>query len=259
MAIPTFNSFSLQDSNFITERIDFKGYATRAVIRANVNRREGVKLLATEFGEKEIELSGIIVADSATSLQTLIDNMKMNLTEEEGSLVIEQGRTFQASVLSINVPDEHYNQSVARFTVSFLCSDPFSVGATQIANAVVPSGFFTYSGSIYISGTLFGRPTLTYTPAGAATGNTNIRSLTFSHTPTGQSLTISGFGSGAGLSYANAVSIDLDTFTTLEGTALIDTSGAFPRWEPGTNAYTLTASGRFPGGSISVTYQPRYL
>lgn len=256
---PTFNSFSLQDSNFITERIEFKGYGSRAVIRGNINRREGVKLLATEFGEKQVDISGIVVASSSSTLQTLLDSMKMNLTEEEGSLVLEQGRTFRATVIDLDIPDEHYNQSVARFTAKFMCSDPFSTGTLQTVSSNVVSGTFTYSGTVYISGTMFARPTVTFTPAGAATGNTNIKKLVLTHTQTGQILTISGFGSGAGLSYANAVTLDLDAFTALEGSSAVDTAGGFPRWEPGTNNYTVTVSGRFPGGSVGLSYQPRYL
>lgn len=261
MAYPTFNGFSLQDGNFITERIVFKGYASRGVIRAKVNRREGVKLLATEFGEKEVTIAGVIVGSSASNLQTLLDNMKKSLTEEDGELVIEAGRTFHATVESLAVPDEHYNQSKAPFEASFVLSNPFAEGEQLTVVQNVASGSFTVSGLINISGSLFVRPTIIYTPP-SVVGDTYIRRIDMYHVLTGQSIVISGFGSGQlqGLNYQNAVTVNLDNFTVLEGTDEMNTGGSFPKFEPGNNDYTLTASGRaFPGGTVSVIYKPRYL
>lgn len=261
MGLPTFDSFSLNDDNFIAERITFKGYAARAVVRAKINRREGVKLLNTEFGEKEVVVEGNVIANSASELQTLLDNMKKSLVTEEGSLVIEQGRTFTATVTQLAIPDEHYNQSKAPFMVTFVCSNPFSEGALLSVTTPVPSGTTTFSGTVNISGTYFARPTVVYTPP-SATGNTLIRQLALNHTPTGQSITITGFNASnvGGLRYQDPITINMDDFTILEGTGNIDSSGAFPRWEPGTNEYTLVPSGRaFPGGSVTVSYQPRYL
>ena len=259
MAVPTFDGFSLQDSNFITERIEFKSFASREVIRAKINRREGVKLLGSEFGEKEIKIDGIIVAESASALQTLIDSMKTNLQAEEGSLIVEAGRTFRATVLNLGIPDEHYNQSKAPFSVTFICSDPFAEGDQLTVVMPVTSGLVSFSGYVNISGTYFARPTVTFTPAGASSGQTHIKTLTLSHTPTGQTLTVSGFGSGLGLDYSKSVTINMEDFTALEGVSDIGTTGSFMRWAVGGNNYTVTVSGRFTGGSISLTYKPRYI
>lgn len=261
MANPTFNGFSLQDSNFITERIVFKGLADRAVVRANVNRREGIKVLATEFGEKEITVEGTVIASSASELQTLLDNLKKNLTIQEGELILEDNRSWTATVLSLVIPDEHYNQSKAPFTATFVATKPFSTGAQLTATQAVTSGTFTFSGLVNISGTLFSRPLLTYTPGTPTTGNTNIRRMQVYHVPTGQTVTISGFltGSNQGLSYANPVTIDYDSFISLDGGTARANIGGFSRWEPGDNQYTITVSGRWPGGFITISYQPRYL
>jgi len=259
MANPTFNAFSLQDDNFISERIIFKGFPTREVITANVNRREGIKLLATEFGEKTIEVSGRVIASTALELQSLLDGMKKALTAEESDLEIETGRTFSATVKSIQIPDEHYSQSTAKYIVSFICSDPFALGALQTVTITVPSGIVTISGQVTISGTLFARPIITYIPP-TNTGNTLINRLDLYHIQSGQTTTISGFGSGAGLQYQNSVVINLDDFSSLQGGTVINNSGSFPRFEVGTNNFTLTASGRrFSGGAIQLSYQPRYL
>lgn len=259
MANPTFNGFSLNDLNWITERVTFKGYASREVIRGKINRREGVKLLATEFGEKEVKIDGVVIASSATELQELCDNLKRAATAEEGNLIIEQDRTFKATVLQLGIPDEHYNLSKAPFSVTFVCSNPFAEGTQLMVVQNVQSGSFTFSGMVLISGSLFNRPTVEYIPPNS-NGNTFILKLTLYHVPTGQETTISGFGSGLGLGYQNSVTINYDTFTSLEGSAAIGNSGAFPRWEPGENNYTITASGRaFPGGTVRITYKPRWL
>ena len=263
MALPTFAGFSLQDTNFITERVVFKGYASRQVIMAMMNRREGAKLLNAEFGKKTIVVEGRVVAASASELQTLLDNMKKALTAEEGNLQIESGRTFVATVPGegLEIPDEHYSQTTTRFRAEFVCSNPFAQGDQLSVTMPVTSGVYTFSGSVNISGTLFNRPTITNTPP-SATGNTLIRRIDIYHTPTGQTVTIYGFASGGlgGLNYQNQVTVNMDTFASLEGTGSINNSGAFARWEPGTNEFVITASGRaFPGGSVTLTYNPRYL
>jgi len=261
MGYPTFNGFSINDSNFIAERVTFKGFASRAVVRGNINRREGVKLLATEFGEKVVTVEGTIVASSASELQSLVDNMKYNLTAVEAPLIVEQGRTFTATVTDLAVPDEHYNLSKAPFQVSFICSNPYAEGTQQSVTIPVQSGQTTISGLINISGSYFVRPTVTYNPP-SNTGNTLIKRLDINHIPTGQNITVSGFNSGAtgGLQYQNSVTVNYDTFASLDGSSAINNTGAFSRWEPGNNSFTVTASGRaFPGGSITVTYSPRYL
>lgn len=259
MALPTFAGFSLNDSNWITERITFKGYANRDAILAKVNRREGVKLLGTEFGEKEITLEGSVVAASVAELQTLLDNFKKAFTAEEGDLILESNRTFLATVKGLSIPDEHYNQSKAPFMVTFVCSNPFAEGALLTVTMPVTSGVFTFSGTVNVSGTLFARPTIVYTPGAPTTGHSLITKLDLYHVPTGQTLTVSGFGSGTDLGYQNTVTINLDDFTSKEGTTSVGSTGSFPRFEPGINNYTLTASGRFPGGSVSLSYKPRFL
>lgn len=256
---PTFNGFSLNDGIFITERVTFKSYANRDVIRQNLNRREGVKLLATEFREKAIEIDGRVVAASASDLQSKLDAMKQSLTTEEGDLIIETGRTFKATVDTMVIPDEHYNGSTAPFQVTFVASNPYSEGASVTAVQNTTSGLINFSGMINISGTLFARPTVIFTPSGPATGHTNIKTLTLTHTPTGQSVTVSGFGSGTDLDYSKPVTINMDTFTALEGTSAKDVSGAFPRWQPGVNPYTIAVSGNWVPGTISINYKPRYL
>ena len=65
MAHPTFNDKSLQDSNFITESVEYRTIPKRSIDPADVTDRPGVKLLATEFKEKMIRLRGRIIGSSA--------------------------------------------------------------------------------------------------------------------------------------------------------------------------------------------------
>lgn len=259
MAYPQFNSFELNSGDFYAERITFKGLASREVIRAKINRREGVKLLATEFGEKQITIEGQIVASSASVLQSDIDDLKKNIQIEEGALVIEADRTFYATVTDLTISDEHYNQTKAPYSLTFVVSNPFALGTLLTTVSNVTSGVYVFSGMMNISGTMFSRPTIIYTPP-SATGPTGINRIDLYHYATGQTLTISGFGSGTSLGYQSAITINLDTFTSLEGTTPINNSGAFMRWDPGNNQYRLTVSGNvLPGGTVTAYYQPRYL
>lgn len=259
MASPTFAGFSLQDENFITERITFKGYADRELVSGKIARREGINLMNTEFGAKEIQIEGRVIASTASELQSLLDNLKKNLTTQEGDLIIETARTFKATVRDVSIPDEHYNQTTVPFEITFLCSNPFSEGTQLSAVTPVISGTFTFSGLVNISGSLFARPSITYTPP-SDTGETLIVRIDILHTSTGQAITVSGLGSPNSLLYQNEVIVNFDEFTALDGTTERNTGGSFPKWEPGNNNYTFTVSGRaFPGGQIAFTYKPRYL
>lgn len=258
MGLPTFNGFTFNDSNFITERITFKGFAERSVIRAKIARREGVKVLANEFGEKEITIEGKVDATSVSDLQSKLDSMKTLITQQEGPLIIELGRTFTATVTMLGIPDEHYNLTRAPFAITFVCSDPFSVGDSVSATVPLASGITTLSGAVTISGTYFSRPSMIYAPGGSA-GNTNIRRLDFTHIATGQTISVSGFGSGLGLQYGSNVVIDFSNFVITENGSQKDFLGSFPKWEPGNNTYILTTTPAQVGGSVNINYSPRYL
>lgn len=257
----TFGTFSLSDENFITERVVVRGFASRALNTARINRREGIKLIGTEFQEKEITVDGNVIAQSASQLQSLLDGLKIALQQEEADLTIDGARSYRATVSSLAIPDEHYNNSKAPYSITFVCSDPFARGSQVSAAIPVPSGQATVSGTITVSGTFFARPNVTYVPP-AATGDTLIRRVDLRHTNTGQTTTISGFSGGpvGGLKYQNELVFNLDNFLGYEGSDELNTTGSYPRWQPGTNNFTLTASGRaFPGGTVRVTYEPRFL
>jgi len=262
--LPTFDAFSLQDGTFITERIVFKGFAERGVIRSHLSRREGVRILGSEFGEKEIEISGYVVASTASELQEKLDDMKKSLRGEEKSLVVESDRTYIATVKNLAIPDEHYNLTKAPFLATFICTNPYATGASVSAGTPTQSGTYAFSGMINISGTFFNRPILTYTPSGILpTGNTLITGLEIYHVESGQTITISGFGGGLGLDYKDEVVVNFERYSGLEGFTEIETSGAYPRWETGENYFIVNATGRsgkgFVGGVITVSYNPRYI
>lgn len=259
MAI-TFDGFSLSDDNFITERVVVKGFANRALNTAKINRREGIKLIGTEFTSKEIEVDGNVIADSASELQTLLDNLKKALQTEEGNLVVDN-RTYRATVSSLAIADEHYNLSKAPYSITFVCSDPFATTDQVSVTLQVSSGRATVSGQITISGTFFARPAVVYIPP-AAQGDTLIKSMRLYHTNTGQTTLVSGFNNNSqgGLRYQDQLTFNLEQFSAYEGNSLLDTTGSYPKWQPGVNNFTMSPSGvAFPGGQVRVVYQPRYI
>lgn len=258
--LPTFGTFSFNENGFITEKIEFRQFAQRATIRAKIARREGIKVLSTEFGEKQITIIGFVTASSPAQLQSMLDDLKNLIQAEEGSLVVENGRTYRATVTNLVIPDEHYNQSKANFEVSFVTSDPFASGALLTVIQNVPSGTTTFSGYVSISGTFFVRPTIIYRPPdGDGSGRTGISKLVLVHEPTGQELTVSGFGNGVSLVYGVDISLNFDNFTSLEGATVKNNSGSFARWNTGDNNYFVQFTGPTVGGTIELSYQPRYL
>ena len=260
MISPTYNSFSLQDTNYITSEVNYRTTPKRDIVLETIARKPGRKILSTEFGPREISLSGFILGTDVTDLKTRVDNFNSNVTQDTmGTLILETGREIQAIVDQVNIPDPFYTQAMVPFSVKFVCPDPFFYGAQQTATTTVTSGSTqprTQTITTTISGTIFAEPVIAYNAPGT-TGNTTTSGIILEYEPTGQTTTWS--GGGDTLSYGNFVRFDYENQLILEGSTEIEAGGVFPRWEPGSTSFTMTFSGGVQGGTVDLIYRPRYL
>lgn len=260
MASPTFDGFSLQDSTYITTRIDYRSIPNREVSLEDVSRRPGKKLISQEFGEKRIIMAGYILGDDASDLRTNIDTFHSNVTtKNSGTLVIDPNREIEAVVASMVVSDAHYAQSIVPFELEFIAAEPFWRGNELTASVTVASGTSNKSITTVISGTVFAEPSITFTSDSGEVpgGNTTTSGIKITYDSTGEFTAWSGGANS--LPYSDFVKFDYENQVITEVATVINPRGVFMRWQPGETTFTVTFSGTTQGGAIDITYQPRYL
>jgi len=249
------NGISLEDgNNYLVEEVSFRSVPNRQVLSVPISRRPGDKLTGVEWGNKEIEIKGRIFSTTTSGLRGAIDNLQLNLAVQSLALSIDTDRQYTATLESLDIPTQFYNQTMAEFDAKFLTVDPFSYSSQITASGTVISGTVTYSGSITISGTVFAEPLLTLTPTGANVGNSGIKTFLITHVPSSETMTVSGT-----ISYNSPISIDYNNFLVTNSGIQSDYTGIFSRFEPGLVNYTITvSSGVRQGFNWKFAYQPRF-
>lgn len=257
---PQFDGFSLQDDNYIVQDVVYRTIPNRSLDTEKLARRPGVKTLSTDFSERKVTLAGVIIADSVSTLRTAIDNFHANVTRKNtGALYIESDRSANAIVSSVSIADPHYSQSIVPFNIEFLLSDPFYYGQQQLVTFTVPSGTTTMSQSITISGSVFAEPYFQYTAPGTAGAYTTTSGIQIKYGPTSEVVTWSGTQGHTTAGYGDIILFDYPNHQILQNSNKVDIDGVFARWEPVQTAFTITFSGTAQGGTMQVSYQPRYL
>ncbi len=258
MALPAFSGFSLQDDNFISSVVEDRVWPTRAMDTLQISRRPGVKLTSTEFGERRIKIQGSIVGTDSADLQSKIDDLNVVLQKKAQILQTRPGRAYTASAVSIALGDPTYSQSYTPFDLEFLCADPFAYGSQVSATMTVASGTISQSFSTTISGSYYAEPVFSFLAIGS-TGVTTTSGVTLTNVFTGEYVTWSGIGGNPYLNYGDTLSFDFKSYKVLQNSNQVSSDGVYARWEPGVANLQLTFGGNVQGGTITVSYTPRYL
>jgi len=256
---PKFDGFSLQSDNYYTTNIEYRTTPVRSVDAQKIARRPGVKLLAHEFGERKVKLQGFIIGSSSSDLRDKIDSFHASVTsKEEGILEIESDRQATATVLSVVIPDPAYAQDMVPFEAELIMADPFFYALQHQVAWSVGAGATSMQQTVSVSGSIFAEPSIKY-DAPAGEGYTTTSGIIVSYGPTGETVTWSGTGDTTTLAYGDSVTFDYINHRILEGTNEVDVEGVFSRWDPVSTTFTVTFSGTAAGGTLTLSYQPRYL
>lgn len=258
MALPVFNGFSLQDDNYITTDVEYRTWPKRELAMEKIALRAGSKLLNAEFAERNISIRGFILGSSVSDLQSKIDSLYTLVKAEAKSLQMETDRFFTATVASLSIADPHYNQSMVPFEMNFVCPDPFSYGTAVSAQMTVASGTLTQTFNVTISGTYGAEPSLAYS-APSGSGNTTTSGIQVQHLATGEYVLWQNDADPTYVQYGTDVTFDYQNYKVLVDTTQKTHSGIFSLIDPGLNSFQITFMGYPVGGTITVTYAPRYL
>jgi len=251
----TVNGLVIDDlTNYIVEEITYRNIPSRDFKNVGIARRSASKLTATEYKSKEIKIKGRVFDTTYANLLTRLDTMQQNFSVVSLALSIDSGRTYTATLEKLDIPTMFYNQTMIQYEALFLAHDPYAYGTQITASGTVVSGTVTYSGSLTVSGSVFAGPTITINPTSLFVGDSGIKAMQFSYTPTGETLTVSGL-----FNYASPVTIDYFNFLVTNSGVASDYTGIFSRFAPGTINYTITTtSGLYNGYNYTWAYQPRY-
>ena len=257
-----FNSFDLQDSNFLTKDIIYRNIPSKIIDLIPKSRRDGFFVQNTYYESKEIVVRGTISRDTEANLKTSLDTMKEALYTDEANLDIDDGSgtmRFVASVQSINIPEEHYHITQLPFEIVFI-AQPFgrATSTTTDTNSGITAS--PENSSIDPTGSIGPRPILKWLLA--ALPSAAITQIKFENTTTSESITIPSLVLDASGDYLIVDCENMTVERSYDGGAEtdIDFTGIFPSFIAGSNSYTLTIT---CGGTFNITqtieYTPLYL
>lgn len=264
MAYPEINGFSLQDINgtgFIVSNIKKFNTPERIIDTEIVSRRPGVRLLNDEFRTRRIVIDGYIMANSPSDLQSKIDAFNIRVMGlQTGQLAIEGGRVAEAIVESANYDENPYNTDFIPYTLNLLLTDPFFYGEQLTADFVLASGTNSFTVSTTISGSYKVNPNIIISTTGSS-GETLIRRVNIEYSSTGEVITWSGGSDNPLLDYSDVLTFDFNQQLITRNSQSQNTKGVFADFDPGERNFIITFSGTgaWPGGTGSLSYQPRYL
>ncbi len=261
MALPSFAGFSLQDDNYITSQVNYRTWPTRDTSTKKTARKPGSKFIAEEFGEKRISLMGYIIGSSVSDLKNKIDDFNASLQKNSDILEVESGRYFTATAASVAIGDPRYSQDFVPFEVEFICADPFAYGDPLSATMTVTSGTVSQTLSTTISGSYFAEPEIKYT-APAGSGLTTTSGINITYRQSGEYVDWDGNTSGTGDTYIDrgeAMTFDYKNYKILQGTTQVEHTGVFAQCKRGTANFDVIFGGTPLGGTLEISYVPRYL
>jgi predicted phage tail component-like protein len=251
MANPTFNNFSLQDDTYVTKDIQFRD-VNRRIESEEISRRLKNRILNTKVQPKVIMISGIIIANTSSLLQSAVDDLQKNLMNKEGDLVIEDGRTFKATVEDISMPERSYTQTAVEFAVKFVANTPYSISDLKVGTFIIASGINSKTIITTISGTVPNRPVFRFVlPSGV--GTSPVFRFDVQNQATGNTVTISGT-----LTAATELVVNYERFLVTTAAVDKDYVGQMDEFDAGVNTWLITVSGKNDGIRGSLEYNARY-
>ena len=258
MALPEFSGFSLQDDNYITTNITYRGWPVRDDTTKPISRKPGVKLLSEEFGDKRIRIRGYILGSSPSDLKSKIDSLNTELQKVSQILKIDTDRRYTATCTYVSVSDPHYAQDFVPYEAEFLCADPFAYTDEITATMTIVSGTSAQTFTTTISGSYFAEPSLRYETT-SGSGTTTTSGVRLEILNSGEYVDWAGSDNGTILSYSSSMTFDYKTFKVLQDVTQRNHTGVFSRWEPGSQSFKITFGGGVQGGNLKISYSPRYL
>lgn len=253
----TYNSFDLQDTNFITHGIDRYSIPTRNNQSMRLSFRDNSKVVSSFWENKIIEITGNLVTNvNENTLQNLMSGAKTALAVPEQTLTISYVSLdidYTATCIKADFPRANYNVLFVPYIIQFQITDP-PYGVESTTNTVTDNGMTaaTETGSFIVSGELPPRPIIQFD----VNSETDLTIIEFEQTDTGDTISIEPSG---GYSAGDVVIINTNTNTVTYNGSEEDYSGIFPEFQLGTNNYSIDFTSTAHNVDMTLTYSRLYL
>lgn len=253
----SYNSLSLQDTTYRTEKIEHLEMPRRNVNVEARSRRDGQVFVSGFFGSRRIRVRGHIVAASASALKTALDALQAKLNSEGATLDIGYGggtrRYANVVVERQDIPKESYHYTFVPFDITFLV--PSGVGEDTTATTEDDAGLSSspITQALTLTGSADPLPVITITVNSA----TAFTILKVKNDTTGEEIIVG--PTAASFAALDEIEIDCENMTVkLNGTEK-DFTGVFPTWQPGSNTLRITTVATAFNLDWEFVYTPRYL
>lgn len=232
----TLNGQSLQTTNIVTSTIQHDSSTPQEMHTLNLARRDGEKLIYTNFAAKEISLTGTIISTDQATFENFLDTFKGNFTVVNGSLVVNYGagyRLYYVTTEYITLTRSSYNNVHVPFEIKFKVLDPpFGLdcdinGVPIYTNAYSKTTLADIeSTAVSLLGSASPKPKIKFTfdVAGDASG------FDLSNQTTGKQVTVA-----PTIVTGDVFSIDTDALKVTQNGEEINFTGTVPDFNIGTN------------------------
>lgn len=261
----SYNSFSLQDSNWRTKNIIYRNLPGKVIDLEPIARRDGFRVQNTYYSEKNIRINGTLTRDTVANLKISLDTMKESLHVNEANLDIGDGGgtiRYVCSVASINIPEEHYNITQLPYDITFKCQ-PLGKATSTLTDSktITQASASPYANTLDPTGSAPPLPVLKWVCDGNPTAA--ITQIVFYNATTSDTITIASLAMDADGDYLEIDCENMTVQVSHDGGAAadIDFDGVFPVFKATSNSYTVTITG---GGATweldqTIEYYPLYL
>lgn len=184
------NSFDFTGNYKITNLVYDSG-TPQELNLLKLARKDGAKLISSNYTPKEIMISGIITGTSIADLETNLDTFKKNTLITEGTLDTGYAggyRRYTVDCSACTITRDNYNVTYALFELKYIASDPpfaeeiDSIGGSPLMNEIYSFNAMTqaaYTADVNIDGTAKPKPIFQFildTPK--TLGNISVKNVT---------------------------------------------------------------------------------
>ena len=249
----TFNSYSLQSSNYRTEKISHLSPPDRELDIYKRAREHGQLIVSDWRSARRIMVTGHVIGANAAEFKTKVDDLLENLAGIGKNLDIEYGggtRRYIATLEKADIPRSGYHNSFVPFSLTFICVDPFGydTSTTTDNEAAIVASPHTYSVDFTGSGPPL--PVITIT----INSGTSVSIIHFKNNTLDDEIIV-----GTSFITSDVLEIDCENKTVkLNGTEL-DYTGIFPAFQAGSNSLTLEVTASAFNIDVDIEYTPTYL
>ncbi len=252
-----FDNTTISNTTYFLEYSKHQTAPDRDLELVRLPNRSGEVLISNNFRSKRILLRGVILGTSPSDLQSKVDTFKELFSREAKNLDITPDggsiRRYIATCSSHTFDQESYNVTHMPWEAEFIVpsGEGKATSSTTYSDDDITSSPHTDDIGLILAGSKKPQPVIVMT----IDSETNMTKLKFTNNTTDQYIEVT-------RAFANAevLTIDCENMTCQVGGVDVDFDGVFPKFDIGTNSYTLTTTdtGAF-NIDLDVTYYLTYL